>query len=504
MTAKLKIFILGGGTAGWMTANLLAKAWEKQGVSITLMEAPDVPTVGVGEGSTPYIRRFFERMNISESEWMPKCHATYKTGIRFTDWSTTPGFQHYFHPFTTELDNVTFNLFKHHVSLRRQGLNIHVHPDDYFLMTRLANNFQLPSSNDFVKQQTFYAYHFDAKLLGDYLKNKALEQGVSHVEGKVLGVEKHPNGDIAAVHDQSLQRFDADIFIDCSGFKSLLMQKALKVPFISYGDTLLNDAAVAIPTAAEKPYCPQTLSAAMPCGWRWKIPLTQRTGNGYVYSSSHLSAEDAEKQLRHSLGADSETNAAHHLKMKVGRNTKHWYRNCLAVGLSQGFIEPLEATGLQMTLVTIEQFITHFEKGKYTNEYQDNVNNGINAAFDHIRDYVSLHYLANSRNDTRYWQDCRNDIAISDSLKRVLEVWSQGGDLEQELNQQNISQYYPSLSWFAILTGMGIYPKTCTVDKKEIERFHQARANMASFFNNYITPSGKGNSAQQHGVVRYA
>lgn len=509
MAKTFKILILGGGTAGWMTANLLAKSWNKRDISITLMESPDVPTVGVGEGSTPYIRRFFEQMDISESEWMPQCHATYKNGIRFSNWTTKPGFKSYFHPFATQLDDTHFNLFKQHVALRRQGLHLHVHPDDYFLMAHLTENRTLPLPNSGFSHHAFYAYHFDAKLLGDFLKKRAIDAGVNYLTGKANEVEKHPNGDIAALHTQSNQRIDADFFVDCSGFRSLLMQNALNVPFISYRDALLNDAAVALPSAAEAPYCPQTLSAAMPCGWRWEIPLTHRTGNGYVYSSNHLSADEAEYQLRQSIGsaqgdASPELAPAHHVKMKVGRNQKHWERNCLAVGLSQGFIEPLEATGLQMTLVTIEQFIVHFEKGNFTGQYQENVNNGINAAFDHIRDYVLLHYLANNRNDTQYWKDCRGDVAISDSLRGILEVWSQGGDLELELQRQNISQYYPSLSWHAILTGMGIYPASYYQDQHQIQQFHQSKATMKAFFDNCVSQFQSSMSVDQQGAVQHA
>ena len=502
MVKTYKILILGGGTAGWMAANLMAKSWSKQGFSITLMESPDIPTVGVGEGSTPYIRRFFEQMDIPESEWMPQCHATYKNGIRFTDWTTKPGFESYFHPFATDIDNPHFNLFKQHVALRRQGLNISVHPDDYFLMTHMTKRKKLPLPTGQFSHTLFYAYHFDAKLLGDFLKKRALCAGVKYLVDKAFEIEKHPNGDIAAIQTHSNQRIEADFFVDCSGFSSLLMQKALDVPFISYRDSLHNDAAVAIPSAAEAPFLPQTLSAAMPCGWRWKIPLTHRTGNGYVYSSDHLSGDEAEQQLRNAAGINNARTAAHHIKMRVGRNQAHWKRNCLAVGLSQGFIEPLEATGLQMTLITIEQFIAHFEKGNFTSRYQENVNNGINAAFDHIRDYVLLHYLANNRNDTQYWRDCRGDVAISDSLRSILEIWSQGGDLEQELQRQNISQYYPSLSWHVILTGMGVFPSAHYQNPSLNQQLQTSKANMKAFFNHCVAQFQSSVSANQQGSVQ--
>lgn len=456
---KRSILIIGGGTAGWMTANLFAKQWADKGFSITLLDSEDIAPIGVGEGSTPYIKRLFDQLEIPEQEWMPQCQATYKNGIKFNNWTDKPDYQSYFHPFAMDLDSVHLATFKQHTMLKRQGVDINVHPDDYFVMSNLTKLNRLPLAGENFPFQAHYAYHFDAGLLGEFLKQHAIGLGVKHLSEKVTKVEVHLNYDLAAVHTKSGKRIEADFFIDCTGFRALLIGKTLGVPFVSFKDNLLNDAAVALPSQRQSVPTPQTLSEGLNCGWRWQIPLTHRTGNGYVYSSDHLNGNEAEEELRKVLGHKVLDAEARHLKMRVGRSQKHWEKNCLAVGLSQGFIEPLEATALQIVQITIEQFIEQYEKGNYTNRYQDYFNDGVTASFEHIRDYVLVHYLANTRKDTQYWKDCRGDVKISDSLRQVLEVWSAGQDIDQELARQDIAKYYPSLSWHVILSGMGVFPK---------------------------------------------
>ncbi len=460
MKNKRNILIVGGGTAGWMAANLFAKQWVKKGFTITLLESEEIAPIGVGEGSTPYIKQLFDRLEISEDEWMPKCNATYKNGIEFTNWTNKPGYESYFHPFAMDLDSFHFNTFKEHIMFRRRGTNINVHPDDYFVMSQLTSQNRLPFAGPNFPFKAHYAYHFDSALLGKFLKENAVKLGVKHIQGKVTQVEVHLNYDIAAVHTQKGQRIEADFFVDCTGFRALLIDKTLKVPFLSYQDSLLNDAAVAIPSEKKLTLSPKTISDALSNGWRWEIPLTNRIGNGYVYSSQHLQSDAAETELRRVLGEGADNMEARHLKMRVGRSEKHWEKNCLAVGLSQGFIEPLEATALQIVQVTIEQFIEQYERGKYQASYRDFFNDGVNAAFDHIRDYIMVHYLANNRNDSQYWKDCRGDLKISDSLRQILEVWSAGENLDFELERQAISKYYPSLSWHVILSGMGVFPRS--------------------------------------------
>ncbi|AWB65675.1 tryptophan 7-halogenase [Saccharobesus litoralis] len=470
-----------------MTASLLAKQWPQ--ADITLIESPNIPTVGVGEGSTPYIRHLFKTLDISEAQWMSKCNATFKNGITFKHWSIRKGFESYFHPFLSQYDDDVTPLFAQHTRLRRHGYPITCHPDNYYLTKELTNqrkSCQLQDSSNPV--ETLYAYHFDAEKLGLLLKEKSLALGVNHLLGNISQVKQAENGDIASVVSDEQGELSADIFVDCTGFKALLMQKTLNTPFVSYSDNLFNDSAVAIASPKIDNYSPQTVSTALSNGWAWHIPLQNRVGNGYVYSAKYQTADSAEQELRHFIGQDRVKDVeARHIKMRVGRSEKHWNKNCLAVGLSQGFIEPLEATALHLVQDTIESFIAAIEEGKGTTAKQDYFNDKINYAFERVRDYIVTHYISNSRNDTPYWQDCRK-IPVSDSLQRILYAWFNGMDVAEELDLQQISQYYPSASWHALLAGVGTFPepdpsKTETF-ANEIQQIQHRRDELAKLFKN--------------------
>lgn len=332
-----KLVIVGGGSAGWMAAMMLANAMIPRGVEITVLESPVVGIIGVGEGSTPWLKGFFHDLDIEESEWMPECNATYKCGITFDKWSTKPGFESYFHPFASMLDNLTLGIFVHNVQSRLNGADVHAHPNRFFVSSHLAANHLAPKPAENFPFDIWYGYHFDSVLLGKFLQKKALARGVRHQSCHVVDVKMNEQGGIAAVVTKEGETIAADFFVDCTGFAGLLIQKAMQTPFLSFAENLFNDAAIAMPTPIDDVIPCQTVSTAMKHGWAWKIPLTSRYGNGYVYSSAFVSADAAETELRESLGMLDSDVEARHLKMKIGRVTKHWNRNCLAVGLSQGF-----------------------------------------------------------------------------------------------------------------------------------------------------------------------
>ncbi|WP_439136362.1 tryptophan 7-halogenase, partial [Pseudomaricurvus sp.] len=351
------------------------------------------------------------------------------------------------------------NFFKN-CNLRRRGQNISAHPDDYFVAAELARQKKSP-----IPEQTFdfehdYAYHFDAGLLATFLKQYAREHGVNHVIDNVVEVGKSDAGDISCLKTQANGEVRADLFVDCTGFASVLMGKTLQEPFISYSDTLFNDRAVAMPTPLDssQPIPSETVSRAANAGWMWRIPLTNRYGNGYVYSSEYLSEEEAEEELRKSLGAEAEGVEARHLKMRVGRVSQHWNRNCLAAGLSQGFIEPLEATAIGLIQFTIEGFIDSYEKGEFTDVNRAAFNDRVNKAFDGTKDYVSLHYRLNSRVDTQYWKDNREKASTSKSLSNLMAAWQLGADFDAALAAEKSFQIYMRPSWYSIFSGMGCYP----------------------------------------------
>lgn len=476
MPKPKKIVVLGGGTAGWMAACLLNHAWGAADVptQITVIESSDIETVGVGEGSTPYMRQFFRTLGIEESQWMPACNATYKCGISFPEWSGRSNAPSYFHPFFSQLDLKPAADYFNSCNKRRRGKSVACLPDDYFVAAALARQKRAPIAQQDLGFEHDYAYHFDAGLLATFLKKFAKARGVLHIVDTVSGVIQDDAQTISRLKTQNHGDQQADIFFDCSGFASVLMGKTLKQPFISYADTLVNDCAVAIPTPLEDDDLlpSETVSLAATNGWMWKIPLTHRYGNGYVYSSQYLTADQAEQELRTKLGECADGAEAKHLKMRIGRVEQHWAGNCVAAGLSQGFIEPLEATAIGLIQYTIEQFIEHFEKGDFSDKYRSDFNRLVNKSFDGVKDYVSLHYRLNGRSDSQYWIDNRENTAVSDSLQRIIDCWSNGGDFDERLTLEKMAQSYMRPSWYCIFSGMGYFPE----ERNDAAKFTRAAA----------------------------
>jgi 2-polyprenyl-6-methoxyphenol hydroxylase-like FAD-dependent oxidoreductase len=455
-----RIVILGGGTAGWITASAMIDSWADKGFDITLIESPAIGTVGVGEGSTPRMKLFFDSIGVQESEWMPRCNATYKNGISFANWSTRPGFGRYFHPFASQLDQHTSTAFYFNTYARRRGVDVHAHPDRFFLAAKLSENRQGPRPTENFPFVVEYGYHFDANLVGDFLKERAKNLGVKHIEAKIVDVKQSDNGDITSLVADTEETFEGDFFIDCSGFRSTLIQKTLDVPFRSFAENLFNDSAVVLPTDPQDNIGSQTVSTAMKNGWAWEIPLTHRIGNGYVYSSSFCSSDEAEAELRTHLGLLDKDIEARHLKMKVGRVEEHWHKNCLAVGLSQGFIEPLEATALNLVCNTVYDFIETVDAEGFAGRGRESFNDRANERFERIRDYIVAHYIMNSREDTDYWKQNGDNKHVSDTLRQILQIWKSGKSLSQEMERLQISSSYTSMSWYCLLAGYGFYPDT--------------------------------------------
>jgi len=470
MASNYKILILGGGTAGWMAANLFAKNFADtmvngRRIEINVVESPEVGIVGVGEGSTPQLKALFDHLEIAESEWMPKCNATYKNGISFRGWSGKKGFEDYFHPFPAKTDRDTAQAFVYNSYLRRHNIDVEVKPNKFFLPAYLAASKLGPKPDRNFPFAVSYGYHFDAYLVGEVLKENASKLGVGHIQATIDDVIVSPTGEIQSLTSRDGSHYQADFFVDCSGFAGLLIGKALKVPFNSFAENLFNDSAVVLPTSVSNQVASHTTAVAMNAGWAWNIPLTNRIGNGYVYSSAHIDSDTAETELRTSLGLlDSEVQARH-LKMRVGQRQQHWSGNCLAVGLSQGFIEPLEATALHLAQDTIEGFIRLFNAGKLSESDRSEFNQSIGSKFEGIRDYIVCHYKVNSREDDpskvhHYWRDCAANNNLSTSLRSLLKVWRAGDDISLEIERQGIGRYYPVISWHCLLSGYGVFPNT--------------------------------------------
>jgi 2-polyprenyl-6-methoxyphenol hydroxylase-like FAD-dependent oxidoreductase len=456
VSERLRIVILGGGTAGWMAANLFAHHWGHR-ATVTVIESPEIGIVGVGEGSTPQLKALFDTLGIAEAEWMPACNATYKNGISFHGWSDAPGFGSYFHPFPGPLDLHTAPDFFARTQARRRGLDVCAHPDRFFLPARLAEERLAPVADENFPLGSSYGYHFDAHLVGAFLRDHAVRLGVTHLQRRIVDVVI-ADGSVRHLVAHGGEAVSGDLFVDSSGFRSVVHQAALGVPFVSFAGNLFNDGAVVMPTPADpNGTASATRATALEHGWAWDIPLTSRTGNGYVFSTRHISKEKAESELRAHLGVGDEP-TARHLTMKVGRVADTWVGNSLAIGLAQGFIEPLEATALHIVQATVEGFIRAFEGAGFTADHRDTFNRSIAARYDGIRDYIVCHYRMSRRTDTAYWRDNAANGDLSDSLKAIITCWFTGGDLEREIADQGIAAYYPASSWHCLLAGYGQFP----------------------------------------------
>ena len=460
------VVVLGGGSAGWMTACLLHKEWGDRGGRVTVVESPAIGIIGVGEGSTPQLKAFFDHLGIEEAEWMSACDATYKHGIRFTGWSEVEGFGSYFHPFPGPVDLHTQPGFSRNCALRRRGGDVPAHPDDWFLAARLASERKSPHPSPDFPFRPSYGYHFDAHKLGDFLREWAVARGVAHRPLKVDHVELASNGDVAALATEDGGRIEGDVFVDCSGFASLIAQQALGERFLPFADNLFNDRAVVMPTDHAGPFLPQTEAIAMRAGWRWSIPLTSRIGNGYVYSSRHMSDEEAEAELRAAIGMTEGSAEARFLKMKVGRLEKSWTRNCLAVGLSQGFIEPLEATALHIVIATVLEFAEALEGGNFSPTHRDAFNRSIAARYEGIRDYIVAHYRMNRRTDTEYWLENARNEHLSDNFKAMLTAWFTHEDIgAADTRIYGQQPAYSPMSWQCLFAGYGSFPPAAKLQK---------------------------------------
>ncbi len=472
MTPDQRLVIVGGGTAGWMAANLLAHRWPD--MPITLIETSHIGTIGVGEGSTPSLKRFFERIGIAEADWMPRCNATWKTNIRFAGWSPDAPVPDYSHPFLSQIDLHTTDAFINNCRNRRLGHAVPTAPAEFLLNGVLASQAKAPLAPPHFPFRMEYGYHFDAGLLGEFLRETAMARGVVHRDARIVDAVMTETGDIAAVLTDHGQAFAGDMFFDCSGFAALLIGAKLGVGFTSFRDNLFNDAAVVLPTPMIGTPPVETLATALSSGWCWSIPLTNRFGNGYVYSSDHLSADAAEAELRKHLGWCDASQPARHLRFAVGQRNRHWAGNVLAVGLAQGFIEPLEATALHLALGTLDMFMTAYERGGFTRQYADDVNARISDRIERVRDYIVAHYTLNTRTDSAYWGDNRAHGQLSAPLRHILDVWYRRGDLGEELARQRNLSHFGNESWHCLLAGYGAFP-AATAPRDDAVDFHAAR-----------------------------
>jgi tryptophan halogenase len=449
----VSVTIVGGGTAGWMTAAALVKLLPRR-CTVRLVESEAIGIVGVGEATLPHIRGFNQRLGIDEADFMARTRATFKLGIDFSHWGRIG--DSYFHPFGTFGTGTTEVNF-HHYWTRLRLAGVAVPPLETFSMActmARMNRFDLPDPDPLSIKSTFgYAYQFDATLFAPYLRTLAESLGARRTEGRIVGVERDgESGDIAALVMESGERIGGDLFVDCSGFVSLLIGKALGEPFEDWSKWLPCDRAVAMPCRTRTALAPYTSVIAMPSGWRWRIPLQHRTGNGYVYSS----AFDSDDRTRDALVAAVEGEPIAEprvLRFTAGRRARSWVGNCVAVGLASGFLEPLESTSIYLIQQAITGLVELFPETRISPVDRDEFNRMIDLEYDRIRDFLILHYHATERSDSPFWDYVRT-MAIPDRLEEKMALFRRRG--RPVKYREGV---FLDASWIAVYVGQGILPE---------------------------------------------
>lgn len=459
MSGSIKdILIVGGGTAGWMSAVYLNRVLGKS-VRITLVESASVSTVGVGEATFNTIKAYFDYVGLSEADWMPACNATFKMAIKFVDWRQDGG--HFYHPFQRSPEVKGIPLAEWWLKNCDQ-----IGAFDYscFNVPSLCDAKKSPKNWDdsvFDDGTSFprYAYHFDAALLAKFLCQIGTSRGVKHVLGEVGPVNLDEAGFLESVKLVDGNTLEADFFIDATGFRGLLINQTLAEPFLSFSETLLCDSAVAMRIPDDGPEInPFTTATALEAGWAWDIPLQGRVGSGYVYSSAFLDRHQAEHELRCHLGPKASGVDASHIRMRIGRCRNSWVKNCVAIGLSSGFVEPLESTGIFFIQHALVELINHFPNLSFDPSVVRNYNSAIAQCIDGVRDFLVVHYCNSDRDNSAFWRAVRSDLELPDGLTERLDVWRC-----RLPNASNVNPSYHGFapySYSAMLLGLGCAPKS--------------------------------------------
>jgi tryptophan 7-halogenase len=445
MTRLNRVAIVGGGTAGWMAAAALSKTFGSQ-LQIDLIESDDIGTVGVGEATIPPIRNFHLLLELPEADFMRAVNGTFKLGIEFLNWGSLG--ERYFHPFSAHGTDTWAAQFHHYwVRARQQGEQAPL--DEFSLEAMMAKAGRFGQEGE---RKAHYAYHFDAGLYARLLRTISEPLGVRRTEGKVVDVRLHPDtGFIESVVLDSGQSIHADLFIDCSGFRGLLIEQALQTGWEDWGHWLRNNSAVAVQTSSVSPPSPFTRSTARSSGWQWKIPLQNRVGNGLVYSNDYMSDDAARKALLDHVDGKPITEPRL-IKFRTGRRLKQWNKNCVALGLASGFLEPLESTSIHLIQNSIIRLIKLFPSHGINQQEIDQFNREVKSEIEHIRDFVILHYHVTERADSPYWNDCRT-MQVPESLQHKMALFSAGGKIFRDNNE-----LFSEPSWTAVMVGQGILP----------------------------------------------
>ncbi len=450
------VLVVGGGSSGWMAATMLA-TYLGRDTSVTLVESDAIGIIGVGEATIPPIKKFNNFIRLDEGAFIRDTHATFKLGIEFHNWGRIG--DRYLHQFGRTGREIDEAVKLHHWWLlgRLAGEPDYPAWEELFPARTLAkyDRFALPNRQPRDPLGRFtYAFHFDAHLYASHLRKIAESRGAQRVEGKISGAERNPaNGHVSAVVLEDGRRLEADLFIDCSGFRSLLLGSELEEPFQDWSEFLPSDRALAIPTQrAPGSITPYTKAIAHPVGWQWRIPLQHRTGNGHVFTSAFSSESEAEQRLLATLDAPA-LDSPRLIKFTTGCRNRAWVNNVVAVGLSFGFLEPLESTSIHLVQSALERLIESFPTRAMDHRLRDRFNRETGIEWNRVRDFIIAHYHLNERSDSEFWRHCAT-MRLPDSLIETLALWRERGILDVEGNH-----LFQLGSWSAILIGQRCLPR---------------------------------------------
>jgi tryptophan 6-halogenase len=474
------VVILGGGTAGWMTAAYLGKALQGS-VRITVLEAPAIGRIGVGEATVPNLQRaFFDYLGLAEDDWMRECNASFKMAVKFINWRTPGESQtvarrfgavpdHFYHPFGLLPDCDQIPLSHYWYYARQRGECAERYDYACFREPPLMDANRAPRTLD-GERVTRYAWHFDAQLVADFLRRFATQkQGVEHIEDELLEVHKDERGFITGLSTVGGRLIEGELFVDCSGFRSLLINQAMEEPFIDMSDHLLCDSAVATAVPNDDARLgvePYTSAIAMSSGWTWKIPMLGRHGTGYVYSSRFLDRDQATEEFSRLWGLDPESTRFNQIRFRVGRNRRAWVKNCVGIGLSSCFLEPLESTGIYFIYAAIYQLAKLFPDRGFDHRLIDRFNREIEVMFDDTRDFIQAHFYLAPRTDTPFWR-ANKELTLTDNILEKIAMYKAGVAVNPPITDE--STYYGNFeaefrnfwtngSYYCIFTGLNLLP----------------------------------------------
>lgn len=454
------VVIVGGGTAGWLTAGIIAARHQgklKSGFSLTLVESPTVPIIGVGEGTWPTLRSSLQKMGVSETEFFRHCNAAFKQGAKFAKWTTGADDDAYYHPLMLPQGFTQVNLAPHWLC-NNDGRSFcdAVSPQGQLCEEGLAPKMITTPEYEAVAN---YAYHLDAGKFAGFLQKHCTEKlGVRHVLADVDGVNQSEQGDIKSVHTRQAGDIAGDLFIDCTGFAALLLGKTLGVSFKDCSDVLFCDAALALQVPYSTPDAPMashTISTAQEAGWIWDIGLPTRRGTGYVYSTRHATDEEAHRTLMRYLGPEHQHLTPRKVPIRAGHRTTFWKNNCVAVGLAAGFLEPLESSAIVLIELSAKLIAEQLPANR---EVMDIVAKRFNEVthyrWGRIIDFLKLHYVLTKRSDTAFWRDNLDPSSVPERLKNLLKLWKyQSPWFFDEFDR--LEEVFPAASYQYVLYGMG-------------------------------------------------